>query len=215
MVNESPTYAWSILEMTTAYLFVDESDQNNEYKSASLYRAAEKADVDLVLKLLLGEKADPNVRCTWNKEYTPLHIAACSKSWGRTYRVMRILLDKGANVNAEADNGERPLHMAALCRDYMAVVILLEAGADPNVGRNDGKTPLSLLSSGGHSNTRQALLDTGADPGVTNNTGGTSQGWTNGGIQGGSNTPTWKRQPGIEGGSNTPPWKRQPVWKGN
>jgi ankyrin repeat protein len=59
----------------------------------------------------------------------PLHTAA---SLGNVATV-RFLLGRGADANAEVDNGVRPLHYAAKCDSREVVDELLKAGANPRV----------------------------------------------------------------------------------
>jgi ankyrin repeat protein len=57
----------------------------------------------------------------------------------------RLLLDRGADVNAQDQNHATPLLLAAERRMDDIARILLEHGADPNVKNIRGKTPLHLL----------------------------------------------------------------------
>src|SRR4051812_2777320 len=59
----------------------------------------------------------------------PLHTAA---SLGNVNTV-RFLLGRGADANAEVENGVRPLHYAAKCDSREVVEELLKAGANPRV----------------------------------------------------------------------------------
>src|SRR5262245_42612335 len=67
----------------------------------------------------------------------PLHVAAYS---GQTVLV-RLLLEKGADVNASGDLGKTPLHYAALDGEREVAKILLEHGADPSPTDDSGLTP--------------------------------------------------------------------------
>jgi ankyrin repeat protein len=66
---------------------------------------------------------------------TPLHTAAALGNVG----TVRFLLGRGADANAEVDNGARPLHYAAKCDSREVVDELLKAGANPRVkdGQHD------------------------------------------------------------------------------
>ncbi len=55
---------------------------------------------------------------------------------------MRALLAAGANVNAAANSGMRPLHAASLKDHVAAATLLLDAGADVNALDNGGDSPL-------------------------------------------------------------------------
>lgn len=57
---------------------------------------------------------------------------------------MRLLLDRGANIEAEADGKVTPLHVAALCGQLGAIRLLVERGAKLDARNEDGMTPLDL-----------------------------------------------------------------------
>jgi ankyrin repeat protein len=70
---------------------------------------------------------------------TPLHLAVGS---GRT-EVARLLLDRGADVNARDDTGkETPLHYAAWDGDAELIGLLLSRKADRAARDGRGRTPL-------------------------------------------------------------------------
>lgn len=95
-----------------------------------------------MLYFLLDEaKVDIDTRDTVNA--TLLH------AFVRDNRHSKVLyvIERGADVNAKKNGGDRPLHIAMEWQDIDAhiVKILLENGADPNVKNNDGNTPLQML----------------------------------------------------------------------
>jgi ankyrin repeat protein len=62
---------------------------------------------------------------------------------------MRLLLEKGPDVEAKGDFGRTALHEAAL-RGHEAVVrLVLEKGADIKAKENDGSTPLNMAARDG------------------------------------------------------------------
>jgi uncharacterized protein len=77
-----------------------------------------------------------------------LIAAACScaiATMNSTYDIMKILLEKGANVNARAHDGKTALIMAAGSPDSSASVkLLLSWGADPMAKDNKGKTAMTF-----------------------------------------------------------------------
>ena len=80
-------------------------------------------------------------------------------------KLVRLLLDLGANPNTKAENGgETPLQLAI--REKMPGVVagLLNAGADPNVRDDKGTTPLLHALVRGDRQLTNLLLDAGADP---------------------------------------------------
>jgi ankyrin repeat protein len=73
---------------------------------------------------------------------TALHNASM---WGLTEGVRYLCVERGADVNKSAtdgDGGHTPLTLASGAGKVEAARVLLEAGADVNKRRSDGKTPL-------------------------------------------------------------------------
>ena len=56
---------------------------------------------------------------------------------------MRTLIAAGANVEAAANDGMRPLHTASRRDHVAAATLLLDAGADVNALDNARRSPLS------------------------------------------------------------------------
>ena len=96
-------------------------------KDKLLLQAAQSGDVSKVNKLLT-EGAD--IACT-DAEFgaTPLHWA-CYKG---SSKVVTILLEKGANINATNNKGSTPLMMAAGSGHLDVVKLLLSKGADAKI----------------------------------------------------------------------------------
>ena len=96
---------------------------------------ADRQEADLALSLI---EQGANVHATDDDE-TPLLMAARNGHLG----VMRVLLDKGANINVQSARGETALMRAASSSDVEMVKLLLSRGAKPNIETNDGLTALS------------------------------------------------------------------------
>jgi ankyrin repeat protein len=77
--------------------------------------------------------------------------------------VVRVLLEKGANVDKVSDDGETPLHIAALIGIEAVVAALIGAGADINKMNYVGETPLHFAAVNGHGAVVTALIGAGAD----------------------------------------------------
>jgi len=71
---------------------------------------------------------------------TPLHVSSAK---GYT-RVMKLLIQCGANVNALDNDGWTPLHAAAHWEQEEACKILAESGADFTIKTYSGQTPLDV-----------------------------------------------------------------------
>ena len=131
--------------------------------SSGLYESRE--DGVRVAELLLAHGTEVDTRSNLN-HWTPLHVA----SQHGKIEIVRLLLDRGATVNAEAKHGEKPLHFV-LYRKHNSqeegvriAQLLLERGADVNTRRNDHLTPLHLATEFGNLEIVRLLLDYGADP---------------------------------------------------
>jgi len=101
---------------------------------------------------------------------TPLHGAANSGSLERA----RDLLEKGADINAQNNNGNTPLHVAVWSSDpAMVVTRLIEKGADINAQDNNGLTPQYQAAMLRNLKMVMLLLEKGADKEAQNNDGNT------------------------------------------
>jgi uncharacterized protein len=77
----------------------------------------------------------------------------------------RTLIERGADVNAAADNALRvaPLHAAASVGDVETMRLLLDRGADPNASHQLGFTPLHAAAANGNIEMAKLLVARGAD----------------------------------------------------
>ncbi|HEY6137259.1 MAG TPA: ankyrin repeat domain-containing protein [Thermoanaerobaculia bacterium] len=77
----------------------------------------------------------------------------------------RTLVERGANVNAAAENAQRvaPVHAAAAVRDVETMRLLLDRGADPNARQQLGFTPLLEAANNGDLDMGKLLVARGAD----------------------------------------------------
>ena len=87
---------------------------------------------------------------------TALHHAAR----GDHQATVRLLLDRGAHINAKDIAGQTPLHRAAFCGNKATVGLLLDRGADIKAKDSDSQTPLRKAVWGRR---EVFLLDRGAD----------------------------------------------------
>ncbi|KAI8023644.1 hypothetical protein LOK49_LG03G01366 [Camellia lanceoleosa] len=113
-----------------------------------------------IVKFLLDWQGPEKVELEAKNMYgeTPLHMAAkngCNDA-------ARLLLANGAFVEAKANNGMTPLHLAVWhslrAEDFSTVKTLLECNADCSAVDNEGMTPLNHLSQGLGSEKLRELL---------------------------------------------------------
>jgi len=107
--------------------------------------------------LVVDAGADVNVAS--NAGLTALHMA-----W-RDEAVVRLLLERGARIDAKTLLGVTPLLAAAEANGTSAVAsLLLDRGADPNAADSRGVSPLIAAATVGNASTAKLLLARGADP---------------------------------------------------
>ena len=59
--------------------------------------------------------------------------------------ILELLVSKGADINARANNGSTPLHDAIMFLPEECIKYLVGKGADPDIANDEGKTPRSLV----------------------------------------------------------------------
>jgi uncharacterized protein len=117
-----------------------------------------KTMITLCLSLLVGSAAPPS----------PLADAAMR----RDIAAVRVLLAKGAKVDAAQGDGMTALHWAARHGEVEMTTLLLRAHANPKaVTRIGAYTPLHVASEAGSGPVVVALLKAGADPAAVTTTG--------------------------------------------
>ena len=87
--------------------------------------------------------------------------------------VVRLLLDRGAEVNGKTIGGWTPIHYAAWYGHVDVATLLLGRGAEVNVKDNAGLTPIHYAAWYAHADVVRLLLDRGAEVNVKGN-----DGWT-------------------------------------
>lgn len=110
----------------------------NVSSSHNLWKAAAAGDLSAI-KDALGDSADLNALDS-QFGITPLGWAALN---GQT-EAAKLLIEKGADVNAQNRDGATPLHSAAFLGRTETVKLLLEKGADTTLRSNDGTIPTDV-----------------------------------------------------------------------
>ncbi len=120
-----------------------------------LVRAVKQGDVEEVAQAIetvpVDTKPDGNM--------TLLMVAA---RYGKE-DIARLLIQKGADVNAVDKAGSTSLIKAALRGSRPIVEMLIDAGADVNKGSSGGFTPLMAACGKGYSEVAKLLLERGAN----------------------------------------------------
>jgi ankyrin repeat protein len=135
-------------ELIAAGCDVKATDQNNK---TALHWAAERGEVELAA-LFLENGADVKARIRNPKGIsedldTPLHRAVYSTDDDTTViRMIDLLVQHGADVNAKAHSDETPLHIAAFLSTPAVIRELRLKGARIDVKTDEGKTPMDLAT---------------------------------------------------------------------
>ncbi|RXM29427.1 Ventricular zone-expressed PH domain-containing protein-like 1, partial [Acipenser ruthenus] len=111
---------------------------------------------------LLRKGADLNAKCENGRSALHLSAATGNKKRERK-RIMQLLLERGATVDAADKDLVTPLHLAAGCGSCIAVHLLMQYGG--SVGSTDllEMTPLHYSALNGFAETAKILLCYGAD----------------------------------------------------
>lgn len=129
-----------------------------------LHVACDRCNPDIV-KLLLSYNSNVNSRDMYKR--TPLNIL-CKNSFteiAKKIEIAKLLLEKGANIDNQDDEGLTPLFGACTSdKNIDLIKFLLEKGANVNVrDKKIGQTPLFLACRRRDFKTAKLLLDYGAD----------------------------------------------------
>lgn len=153
----------SALQFGFVQNYINEIDNNTG--RAVIHEAVQSGNVSVV-ELLLSEGADPSLREKFHTGETPL-LMALSKN---NLDIVRILIERNANVNGTNFAGFTPLMRAAEQGHAAVVAELLGRNARTSARTKDGATALHLAAGAGHTEIVRLLLDSGADvKGVTDN----------------------------------------------
>jgi ankyrin repeat protein len=124
----------------------------------NLFESCALGRLDRVVQILAEDGGAP--RSYSPDGHTPLGLACF---FGHR-EIVRLLIEKGADVNAASKNAQRvaPLHAATARQDAEIVEVLLKAGADPNRHQEAGVTPLHEAAAAGQDAIARLLVARGA-----------------------------------------------------
>jgi len=135
------------------------------------------------VRLLLAKGADVNANSKMGK--TPLLLAAANDGSSAT---VRLLLDRGANLQVRDKTQTTPLLAATYANDTATIRLLVDRGAAVNDKRDNGLTPLMYAAQNGNLKAVEWLLARGADVNAVSAP-AAEQGVKNGPLALGSFTP--------------------------
>ncbi|MCU1327692.1 MAG: Planctomycete cytochrome [Bryobacterales bacterium] len=174
-----PSGALTADEIDLLKAWIDQgADYRMEIKPEAPVKPVDPKLLSLISTMRTGSLADVEKAVAADKSLlraqdaggsTVLHHAAGFGS----VAALKLLIAKGADVNAKNRRGSTPLHWAV--REEAKVRVLLEKGAAVDARQADGRTPLYLAATMGNGNTvLRLLLEKGADPNVATSNGNTS-----------------------------------------
>ena len=126
----------------------------------------------MVNYLVVEHASNINARGVY-KESTPLHLASDK---GHS-EVVRVLLEHGADVEAQNEDKLTPLHRASRSGRGQVVRVLLEQGADAAAFDRNRMTPLHWASFGGYVEVTRTLLERSKDVAARDKNGWTPLHW--------------------------------------
>ncbi|KAK1764670.1 hypothetical protein QBC33DRAFT_546789 [Phialemonium atrogriseum] len=136
----------------------------------------------VVQDILFKEKTDVDIR---GGDYSTALVAALAADdqefvKNRHEAIVKLLLEKGADIETKDEYGRTPLSLAARNGHEAMVKLLLEKGADTETKDKYGQTPLSWAAMNGHEAVVKLLLEKGADIETKDEYGQTPLSWAAG-----------------------------------
>jgi hypothetical protein len=119
--------------------------QGGDYEMYPLHAAARYGNFEVVRILIEYDPAYINARDKYG--WTPLLRALENHNFKDGY-ILRLLLEHGADINAQTAFGQTPLYVAFGSGRLEMVRLLLEHGADVEAKDKDGKTALQKAADG-------------------------------------------------------------------
>lgn len=135
----------------------EHADDDNFMWRSPLYVAVSNGSISTVTKML---SHNPNLSRRENKTGDTLIHGAVR---GGCPEILKILLERGVDVNTSDSAGKTPLYEAVGNGHLSILLILLKAKADPN-SSYDKKSPLIRAARDAHAHLIGPLISAGADP---------------------------------------------------
>ena len=142
--DDGETLLWAAGSKPMAELLISagvDPKHKNINKDTALHQACRFSIVDVV-RVLLDNGLDIEAQGNWDMR--PIHSSASSLT-GDSRPVLKLLLDRGANINSHGFNGQTVFHECVLFNRYDAAVVLFsDRRANPNLKDKNGATPLDM-----------------------------------------------------------------------
>jgi len=172
-----PTCRYPIFDVDELIRFLPVDDQTEELmyeiseigSATTFFQSVEKGRFDLV-KSLLDSGMNPNL--TDRGKFSPLLLAARIPNPG-SLETIKLLLDRGADINHQEGLGRMALIFAIDHRNLEVVRELLKRGANVNIKDSYGNTPLRAAVRLNQPEIVKLLLEAGADVRAVTVNGGT------------------------------------------
>ncbi|XP_073186113.1 uncharacterized protein [Lepidochelys kempii] len=150
-----PTGAVGVMQMLLKASHKDARLSQDQDGRSPLFLAVEAGKLG-VCKELLSTHAEAQLSAR-EKRYgdTVLH-ASCRK---RDVEVAKILVEYGAGVDCQNDEGQTPLHVAAWEGDEALLKFFHHCKANPNVADKMDRSPLHIAAERGHTNVVELLTE--------------------------------------------------------
>eukprot|EP01087_Luapelamoeba_hula_P009632 TRINITY_DN2508_c0_g1_i1.p1 TRINITY_DN2508_c0_g1~~TRINITY_DN2508_c0_g1_i1.p1 ORF type:complete len:918 (-),score=147.73 TRINITY_DN2508_c0_g1_i1:27-2780(-) len=177
VLNKRDGYGQTPLHLASGYAFPDlvalllskNADVRATDKNgwSALHSAANSGEFG-ISKMLLEKGADVHQLTqtgTSALHYMVQHTSEGDPAFGM--QVLTLMVEKGANVDAQTNYGETPLFQACMRGRVDNVAFLITQGADVNKQARSGETCLHFAARIGHVDVIEHLLKAGADPNIS------------------------------------------------
>jgi cytohesin len=141
--SDGETVLWAAQTVEMAKLLTEKGvdpRKRDNVGDMALHNACRKSRKDVV-EYFLNLGIDIETRGHW--DMPPLHFAVTTLT-GEPRPVVRMLLQRGANINSRGWNGNTVIHECAIYNRYEMAEFLLTRGAEANAKDAKGDTPIDL-----------------------------------------------------------------------